>query len=42
VPLIGDVSVKDLKRSDVQRLADAIASGKTAGVFKGRRAVAQS
>jgi Arm DNA-binding domain len=42
VPLIGDVSVKDLKRSDVQRMADAIASVKTAGVFKGRRAVAQS
>jgi len=43
VPLIGDVSVKDLKRSDVQRMADAIASGKTAGVFKGKargRAVA--
>jgi len=36
VPLIGDVSVKDLKRSDVQRMADAIASGKTAGVFKGK------
>lgn len=36
MPLIGDVSVKDLKRSDVQRMADAIASGKTAGVFKGK------
>src|SRR6202011_1138141 len=36
VPLIGDAPVKDLKRSDVQRMADAIASGKTSGVFKGK------
>jgi hypothetical protein len=36
VPLIGDVPVKDLKRSEVQRMADAIASGKTSGVFKGK------
>jgi integrase len=37
VPLIGTVSAKDLKRSDVQRMADAIASGATRGVFKGKQ-----
>ena len=36
VPLIGDVPVRDLKRSDVQRMADAIAAGKTSGTFKGK------
>ena len=36
VPLIGTVSAKELKRSDVQRMADAIASGATSGVFKGK------
>jgi hypothetical protein len=36
VPLIGDVPVRDLKRSDVQRMADAIAAGKTSGTFKSK------
>ena len=37
VPLIGTVSAKDLKRSDVQRMADGIASGATGGIFKGKQ-----
>src|SRR4051812_16791920 len=36
VPLIGDIPARDLRRGDVQRMADAIASGKTAGVFQGK------
>jgi hypothetical protein len=36
VPLIGHIRSRDLRRGDVQRMADAIASGKTAGVFKGK------
>ena len=34
VPLVGDILARDLKPGDVQRMADAIAQGKTAGVFK--------
>ena len=36
VPLIGRLRTRDLKRADVQRMADAIAQGKTAGVFAGK------
>jgi integrase len=36
VPLIGTIRARDLRRADLQRMADAIASGKTAGVFKGK------
>jgi site-specific recombinase XerD len=36
VPLIGTIPARDLRRADAQRMADAIASGKTAGVFKGK------
>src|SRR6266480_3041980 len=36
VPLIGTIPARDLRRADVQRMADAIASGKTAGTFKGK------
>jgi integrase len=36
VPLIGTIPARDLKRSDVQRMADDIAKGKTSGVFKGK------
>jgi integrase len=36
VPLIGSILARDLKRSDVQRMADDIAKGKTSGVFKGK------
>jgi integrase len=36
IPLIGTIATRDLRRTDVQRMADAIASGKTAGVFKGK------
>jgi integrase len=35
-PLIGTVRARDVVRSDVQRMADAIARGKTAGTFKGK------
>jgi site-specific recombinase XerD len=35
-PLIGKIPARDLKRADVQRMADAIAQGKTAGVFSGK------
>jgi site-specific recombinase XerD len=35
-PLIGKIPARDLKRADVQRMADAIAQGKTAGVFAGK------
>jgi integrase len=34
VPLIGDRIARNLVRADVQRMADAIAAGKTAGIFK--------
>jgi integrase len=36
MPLIGNIPVKDLKRSDLQRMVDAIAIGKTSGIFKGK------
>ena len=36
VPLIGKLPARDLRRADVQRMADAIAQGKTAGTFKGK------
>jgi Arm DNA-binding domain len=32
-PLIGSLRAQDVRRADVQRMADAIAQGKTAGVF---------
>ena len=35
-PLIGKIPARDLRRVDVQRMADAIAQGKTAGIFKGK------
>jgi integrase len=35
-PLIGAIPARDLHRADVQRMADAIAQGKTAGIFKGK------
>jgi site-specific recombinase XerD len=35
-PLIGKIPARDLRRPDVQRMADAIAQGKTAGIFKGK------
>ena len=35
-PLIGKIPAHSLKRADVQRMADAIAQGKTAGVFAGK------
>jgi integrase len=35
-PLIGAIPARDLRRADVQRMADAIAQGKTAGTFKGK------
>ena len=34
VPLIGQRIASELRRTDVQRMADAIASGKTAGTFE--------
>ena len=34
VPLIGSLPASELKRADVQRMADAISEGKTAGRFK--------
>ena len=34
VPLIGQCIASELRRTDVQRMADAIASGKTAGTFE--------
>lgn len=36
VPLIGAMTARDLRRADVQRMADAIVKGKTAGTFKGK------
>jgi integrase len=41
-PLIGKIPAQDLRRADVQRMADAIAAGKTARTFKGKpsRAIA--
>jgi integrase len=36
VPLIGSTPARDLRRSDVQRMVDAIAGGKTAVVAKGK------
>jgi integrase len=35
-PLIGDLRAKDVTKPDVQRMADAIGQGRTAGVFSGR------
>jgi hypothetical protein len=35
-PLIGKIPAGDLRRADVQRMADAIAQGKTAGTFKSK------
>jgi site-specific recombinase XerD len=35
-PLIGGLAAGDLTRADVQRMADAVAEGRTAGVFAGR------
>jgi integrase len=35
-PLIGTLRARDVVRADIQRMADAIAQGKTAGIFKGR------
>src|SRR5262249_10086853 len=35
-PLIGSFRGRDVTRGDVQRMADAIAQGKTAGVFRGQ------
>jgi integrase len=35
-PLIGEISARELRRADVQRMADSIARGKTAGTFKGK------
>jgi integrase len=36
VPLIGTITARDLRRADVQRMADGIAKGKTAGTFAGK------
>jgi hypothetical protein len=36
LPLIGARSARSLRRADVQLMSDAIAGGKTAGVFKGK------
>jgi integrase len=36
VPLIGTLPARDLRRADVQRMADGIAKGKTAGTFTGK------
>jgi hypothetical protein len=35
-PLIGKIQARDLRRADVQRMADAIAQRKTAGTFKAK------
>ena len=35
-PLIGKIPARDLRRADVQRMADAVAQGKTAGTFKAK------
>jgi integrase len=35
-PLIGSLRARDVTRADVQRMADKIAQGRTAGVFKGK------
>ncbi len=35
-PLVGKIPARDLRRADVQRMADAIAQRKTAGIFKGK------
>jgi integrase len=35
-PLVGSIAARDLARADVQRMADAIAEGRTAGVFAGK------
>ena len=35
-PLIGTLRARDVTRGDVQRMADAIVQGKTAGVFTGK------
>ncbi|WP_036286930.1 site-specific integrase [Methylosinus sp. PW1] len=34
VPLLGSRVARELTRADIQRMADAIAAGKTAGIFK--------
>jgi hypothetical protein len=36
LPLIGARVARNLTRADVQRMADAIAAGKTAGIFKAK------
>src|SRR5580704_4538623 len=41
-PLIGTIAARDLRRADVQRPADGIAKGKTAGIFKGKKARARA
>jgi integrase len=35
-PLIGNLRARDVTRGDVQRMADAITQGKTAGIFTGK------
>ena len=35
-PLLGNIRARDVTRADVQHMADRIAAGKTAGVFKGK------
>jgi integrase len=35
-PLIGSIPARELKRADVQRMADQIAQGKTRGIYKGK------
>jgi integrase len=35
-PVIGNLRARDVTRGDIQRMADAIARGSTAGVFKGK------
>src|SRR5271169_2755266 len=35
-PLIGTIPARELRRTDVQRMTDGIAKGKTAGTFKGK------
>jgi integrase len=41
-PLIGKILARDLRRADVQRMADAIAQGKTAGTFRSKLRVAST
>jgi integrase len=35
-PLIGNLRANDVSRADIQRMADAISQGKTAGTFRGK------